>query len=44
MVNVDQQLQPMQIMMISNLEVITVQVTINKHILCIFSIYKLPQI
>ena len=44
MVVVDKQLQPMQILMVSNLEVIIVQVTINKHIMYIVSIYKTPQI
>ena len=44
MVVVDKQLQPMKILMVSNLEVIIVQVTINKHIMYIVSIYKLPQI
>ena len=44
MVVVEKQLQPMQILMVSNLEVIIVQVTINKHIMYTVSIYKLPQI
>ena len=44
MVVVDKQLQPMQILMVSNLEVIIVQVTINKHVMYIVSIYKTPQI
>ena len=44
MVVVYKQLQPMQILMVSNLEVIIVQVTINKHIMYIVSIYKEPQI
>ena len=44
MVVVDKKLQPMQILMVSNLEVIIVQVTVNKHIMYTVSIYKAPQI
>ena len=44
MVVVDKQLQSMQILMVSNLEVIIVQVTINKCVMYIVSIYKAPQI
>ena len=44
MVVVEKQLQPMQILMVSSLEIIIVQVTINKHIMYIVSIYKSPQI
>ena len=44
MVVVDKQLQSLQILTATNLESIIVQVTINKHVMYIVSIYKSPQI
>ena len=44
MVVVDKELQPMQVLIATNLELIIVQVTINKHVMYIVSIYKSPQI